>query len=150
TLAFTLGRPGFDDDVFTHDLASGRTTLVSWPYEGEPLDPNTHGSTMLAKVGPNLSADGRTVSFSTRDPRLVPDTPSHLFVARAVDLAAPEWPAGSAVRVTDVGASFVAVEWDAARDDTGVAEYVVLVDGDEATRTSGSVRSAVLGGLSEA
>ena len=101
-----------------------------------------------------VDADGGTVAFLLADASSyqqdrVPEAMPRLVVGHAADTppAAPTWPAGAELRVTEQAATFVAVAWDAADDDRAVTGYDLLVDGSFAQSTTGSARTATLSGL---
>jgi Tol biopolymer transport system component len=69
-------------DIFTRDLGSGRTTLIS-RASGAAGDKGTKSS-----VTPLISGDGRRVAFESLAPNLVPDDPNTLDDVFVRDLTA--------------------------------------------------------------
>ena len=64
---------------------------------------------------------------------------SNVFVAVPSDKVAPQWPANSALGVSDITRTGVKLAWPAASDNVAVAQYKIYVDGSEYKSVASSV-----------
>lgn len=161
---------GNDDHVvdLTNDLVlsalefSADGSTIAYRADGDEtativvVDVATGAAEVVASTGLtddfDLSADGRTIVFSSRAALVAgdDDASSDVFIAHRTSRSAPTWPAGAALTSSDVGASFVNLTWPAATDDLGVANYVVSLGGEIVAQLDAMTFNHVIRGLTPA
>lgn len=159
--------PG-ETDVTTPDAPSGLAGTVSFTNVNLTWDPSVDGESGIA--GYNVYQDGgliQTVEEPTAAITGLAPLTSYEFGVSAVDVAgnesaasfitlvtgleeapdttAPSTPANLAVSAGESSANF---SWDASTDDTGVAGYVVTLDGNFIDSLDGNTTSIFISGLS--
>ncbi|MCZ8522681.1 MULTISPECIES: fibronectin type III domain-containing protein [Paenibacillus] len=125
----------FNEDADIHYLGGNGTLIVQYKsslYQYQP------GQKELIVIG---GVVGRTKPLDGELRYLLGDTIFNITAGAPSDTSAPQWPASDALSVTAVTYNSAQLTWQPADDDTGVAHYLVYVNGTLAKTLDASERT---------
>lgn len=134
----------FKPEIYTYSVSYpyeiGQVTVSATAYDPDAVYEIIGGSTQLLQVGSNpleivvTAENGDTQTYNVN-------------VVRDEDAAAPVWPPGSELNVSDITQTSVKLTWPEAADNAGVNGYRIYVDGMKRDTVSDNIYEANIDSL---